>query len=233
MWDGAEGEGDCMRRMFRLACRARTPFRAVALIAWGNCENALSGVSVMAIDISFDPCRFLGQTAEEFDPFTKPEPLTPQERKRVSNVLKLWDKHLDVNTVVLPDGGRVELVAVSNSLQPGSFRTRFPEGLGRRDNISAGIRSLTPDVLPFLVQLLQAADWMLMEISRPFWVVSSEAMANGLPKDLKPVEICKSVDELAALLARRGFEIWNPSGTSSAKSSGQHRASSKRGLRKP
>jgi hypothetical protein len=134
------------------------------------------------------------------NPFTKglqemevPEPLAPAEWRAVARVLKAPNKDFDSLNVEFPDGGRAEV-------------SKY--GIGQLECVSVRIGSLTPELSRFLIDLLKAANWMLMIDSSSTLVVASEKLAKDLPKDLGTVVVCDSPDKLGALLSP-GFEKWN------------------------
>jgi len=161
----------------------------------------------MPTDISFTPCRYRGRTAEKLSPFTRkvekfdvPEPMTPAEWRAVARVLNVPDKDFDFVVVKLADGTRTKV---------GS------NGPGRPDGIMVRIDKITPDLLRFLLDLLKAADWRMMNPWDGPMIFASAKLAaeNAARVGDSEVVVCRTPEELGAHLVLGSYGDEEPGGT--------------------
>jgi hypothetical protein len=157
----------------------------------------------VSFDIFYQPGRFGTEPVEKKNPFTgevqavlPAEPLTPRDLDAVKDVLGRVtavgpDDH-GCYFVRLGDGGEVEVHAGHG------FET------GCMTAIHGG---LTADSLRFLLDLLKAADWvMLPAMEGNPAIVAVPGSAEGLGGEF-PEVVCGSVEELGAVLAE-GLDNW-------------------------
>lgn len=158
----------------------------------------------MSFDIFYLPGRFGTNPVEEKNPFTGEveavlpvEPLAPRDLDAVKDVL-----------------GRVTAVGPDDH---GCYSVRFGDGGDVEVYTGRGFETgcmtaihggMTADCLRFLLDLLNAADWvMLPAMEGNPAIVAIPGSAEGLGGEF-PELVCGSVEELGAALAA-GFDNWN------------------------
>ncbi len=156
----------------------------------------------MGFDIFFVRSRFRDEKVEKKNPFTgevmsvRPqEPLTDSELRAVRGVLRgagaTEPDEFGYCLIEFEDGGDAEV-----------HTSRLEEGCG------VTLRSgLSPDCLRFLLDLLKAAEWvMLPAMEGNPAIVSSPGLASEFAGSF-PEVVCGTPEELGAILSG-GYEAW-------------------------
>ena len=156
----------------------------------------------MSFDIFFQPCRSGTGLVERENPLTGEmqtgapvEPLSDEEVRAIRGVLAASGSHgpdeFGCYVIDLADGGDAEVY-----------------GGDPETGVMVALRSLTPNLLRFLFNLLEAADWvMLPAMEGNPAIVSSPGLARGFA-DGFPEVVCGSPEELGAILSG-GYDAWD------------------------
>lgn len=134
----------------------------------------------MSFDLFYQPVRF--------------GPLDPSETQAVRNVLARQGRGPDEHAcwvVSMADGGSAEVF-----------------GSELHDGCMVAIGGLTTDLLAFLYELLDAADWVVLPTSEePLAIAARPTAEQSKPEGFPDVVVCGSPEELGELL-RGGVDTW-------------------------
>lgn len=156
----------------------------------------------MSFDIYFQPCRF-GPTPvlveNRFTGESKPElpnePLKPAQMRAVRKILQnaktAGPDEFGCYLVELDDGGAAEV-----------FAKDFATGC------MAAVRGITPDLLQFLFEVLEAGQWAMLPVMEPAVAITTSLdYLHGVPDDFPRTVACGTADELGVLLTK-GVKAW-------------------------
>lgn len=153
----------------------------------------------MSMTIVFQPCQFSGKQVVKKNPFTGKEqithptvPLTESQMQSIRLVLSKYTtdnqhENAEIFAITFGNRGYWSIVEVDVS--------------GLANGCTIMLRGETPDLYPFLFEVLRSADWMIVASQLDvFGIVESFERLKNVPPDYMKIAQCASPEQLGKLL---------------------------------
>jgi hypothetical protein len=158
--------------------------------------------STMSVTLILQPCQFTGAQVAKKNPFTGKEQIThpthPLAESQMQSIHRVLSKY---TTEKQGEDGELRVIVFGEGAYQGSLIEVDVSDLA--NGCTMTLRGESPELYPFLFELLKTADWMIIASqSELLAIVESFDRLKNVPPDFMKIVQCESPKQLASFLGR-------------------------------